>query len=77
MLLAFLVDQLQKLCCSVFQQALVKTKRLLYFWECFRARFFRFYIPNWMTFYQAIISPPEIELQITDTSYYRYFIVFW
>lgn len=68
MLLAFLVDQLQGLCCSVFQQARHKMKRPLYFWEGVRAIFFQFYLPNWMTFYQAIISPPQMELPILDTS---------
>ena len=68
MLLAFLVDQLQGLCCSVFQPALNKMKRPLYFWEGVRAIFFQFYFPNWMTFYQAIISPPQMELPILDSS---------
>lgn len=68
MLLAFLIDQLQGLCCNVFQQALKKMKRPLYFWERLRAVFFDFRLPNWMTFYQAIISPPEIDLPIIDTS---------
>lgn len=68
MLLAFLIDQLQGLCCNVFQQALQKMKRPLYFWERLRAVFFDFRLPNWMTFYQAIISPPKIDLPIIDTS---------
>jgi hypothetical protein len=68
MLLAFLIDQLQGLSCKVFQQAVKKMKRPLYFWKQFCALFRSFRIPNWMTFYQAIISPPEFNLPIIDTS---------
>ncbi|EDN67849.1 transposase [Beggiatoa sp. PS] len=68
MLLAFLIDQLQGLCCNIFKQALKKAKRPLYFWERFRAIFFNFRIPNWMSYYQAIISPPKFDLPIIDTS---------
>ena len=67
MLLAFFIDQLVGLSCNVFQQALQKMKRPLYFWERFRSIFFNF-IPNWMTFYQTIISRPKFDLPIIDTS---------
>ncbi|EDN69125.1 transposase [Beggiatoa sp. PS] len=68
MLLAFFIDQLLRLSCNVFLKALKKMKRPLYFWERFRSVFFNFRIPNWMTFYQAIISPPKFDLPIIDTS---------
>jgi hypothetical protein len=68
MLLAFFIDQLQGLCCTVFQQAVKKMERPLYFWAQFRTLFFTFRIPTWTSFYQAIISPPELELPIIDTS---------
>ena len=68
MLLAFFIDQLQGLRCKVFQQAVKKRERPLYFWAQFRALFFTFRISTWTSFYQAIISPPELELPIIDTS---------
>jgi hypothetical protein len=40
MLLAFFIDQLVGLSCNVFQPALQKMKRPLYFWERFRSIFF-------------------------------------
>ncbi len=68
MLLAFLIDQLQGLCCNVFQQAATVMESRVRLWERVRVIFFTFRIPNWMTFYQAIISPPKFDLPIIDTS---------
>jgi len=68
MLLAFLVDQLQGLCCKLFQSALTKMGNYVRFWERFRAYFFTFKLPDWITLYQAICSLPVFELPVFDTS---------
>jgi len=68
MLLAFFVDQLQGLCCKLFQQAKTKMGSYVLFWESFRAYFFSFKIPDWVTWYQAIYSSPGVELPVFDTS---------
>jgi hypothetical protein len=38
------------------------------FWESFRAYFFSFKLPDWVTLYQAIYSSPVVELPVFDTS---------
>lgn len=68
MLLAFFVDQLQGLCCKLFQQAKTKMGSYVCFWESFRAYFFSFKLPDWVTLYQAIYSSPVVELPVFDTS---------
>ncbi len=68
MLLAFLIDQLQGLCCKLFQQAKTKMGSYVRLWRHLQAIFINFRIPNWMTFYHAIISPPKFDLPIIDTS---------
>jgi len=68
MLLAFLVDQLQGLCCKLFQQAKTKMESYVRFWERFRAYFLTFKLPDWVTLYHAICSLPVVELPVFDTS---------
>lgn len=68
MLLAFLVDQLQGLCCNIFQQAVKTMGSRIRFWERIRSVFFTFRIPNWITFFQAIVCPPNIDLPIIDSA---------
>jgi len=59
---------LQGLCCKLFQQAKTQMKSNVRFWERFRAYFFTFKLPDWVTLYQAICSLPIIELPVFDTS---------
>lgn len=47
MFLAFLVDQVQQRCCGLFQEALKKMKRKLYFWNKLRTLFEEFYVDSW------------------------------
>lgn len=57
MMLAFLIDQTEQLCCGLFQAALKKmhsTKK--YLWERIRAFFTTYIIPSWEILYRAIIS---------------------
>ena len=68
MLLAFWVDQLQGLCCKLFQQAKAEMKSYVRLWERFRAYFFTFKLADWITLSQAIRSLPVVELPVFDTS---------
>ncbi len=54
MMLAFLVDQIQQRCCTLFQQAQHKAKRKSYFWEKVRGLFLHYLIPSWEALYSAI-----------------------
>jgi len=55
MFLAFLVDQIQQLCCEFFNRALIKMhnkKKCL--WEIMRNLFVTYYIESWVDFYDSI-----------------------
>ena len=67
-LLAFLVDQLQKRCCPLFQQALQKHHSMRGLWDKMRAFFFSFTIESWTTFFQALIYGPGRQVLTPDTS---------
>lgn len=56
MMLAFLVDQVQLLCCPLFQKALKKRGTKISFWARIRAFFVSHYIANWEVLFEAIIS---------------------
>ena len=65
MMLAFLVDQIQQLCCPLFQAALKKVGRKSYLWEKIRSLFVRFQIDSVKTMLEAIAygiktKPPDI-----------------
>jgi hypothetical protein len=67
MMLAFLIDQVQQLCCGLYQTALqtVGTKSRL--WRKIRSRFDLFFVPSWEALSRAVILPISSEL-IYDTS---------
>jgi hypothetical protein len=54
MMLAFLIDQVQQLCCAFFEAALLKMERKKYLWEKLRRVFFNFLIDSWELCYHAI-----------------------
>jgi len=54
MMLAFLIDQIQQRCCSLFQQAQAKAGRKSYFWEKVRGLFMHYLLPDWELLYKAI-----------------------
>jgi len=54
MMLAFLIDQIQQLCCKLFQAALVFSKTKIRFWEKLRGYFTLYFINTWEELYQAI-----------------------
>ena len=62
MMLAFLVDQIQQLCCPLFQAAWKrwKTKRSL--WEKIRSKFHEFYIETMEDLYRSILDHEPIPL---------------
>jgi hypothetical protein len=55
MMLAFLVDQVQQLCCPLFQEARAKwgSKRLL--WEKMRALFFDYALASMRELFEALV----------------------
>lgn len=63
MMLAFLVDQIQQLCCPLFQAAWkrFKTKRSL--WEKVRSKFNEFYIESMEDLYRSLLVYNPIPLQ--------------
>jgi len=67
-MLAFLVDQLQKRCCPLFQQALLKQHSMRGLWDKMRAFFFSFTIESWTTFFQALIYGQGRQVLTPDTS---------
>jgi hypothetical protein len=68
MLLAFFVDQVQELCCNVFQQALKQRKSKIGLWEKIRGLFTHYFINSWSDLFHAIIhGPPRIELNTASS----------
>ncbi|VFN02983.1 MAG: hypothetical protein BECKG1743D_GA0114223_112112 [Candidatus Kentron sp. G] len=67
MMLAFLIDQIQQLCCHMFQAALETAQRKSYLWHKLRSRFDLCRIASWEALYHSIIHPPSIDLGY-DTS---------
>ena len=62
-MLAFLIDQVQLLCCGLFQKARDYQKRKIYLWERIRSLLLNFRIRDWRTFYLAMsrkINKPEL-----------------
>ena len=54
MMLAFLIDQTQQMCCGLFQEALKKFHAKIVFWEKQRNFFSIFHIDSWVTLYKAL-----------------------
>jgi hypothetical protein len=67
-MLAFLVDQLQKRCCPLFQQALEKHHSMRGLWDKMRAFFLSFTIESWTDFFHALIYGQGRHVLIPDTS---------
>ena len=62
-MLAFLIDQVQLLCCGLFQKARDYQKRKIYLWERIRSLLLNFRIRDWRIFYLAMsrkITKPEL-----------------
>jgi len=67
MLLAFLIDQLQQLCCKQFKKALKKWKTKSRLWDKMKNYFFSFLIDSWDDFMTALAIGHKTKL-ILDTS---------
>ena len=69
MILAFLIDQTEQICCGLFQGALEKQKgRKTYLWRCIREFFTTYIIFSWGTLYRAIIAGNSREVPILNSS---------
>jgi len=64
MMLAFLIDQIQQLCCPLFQAAwkYYKTKRSL--WEKVRSKFHEFYIESMEDLYRSLLEYNPVPLRL-------------
>jgi hypothetical protein len=64
MMLAFLIDQIQQLCCPLFQAAWksFKTKRSL--WEKVRSKFYEFYIESMEDLYRSLLEYNPVPLRL-------------
>lgn len=67
MFLAFLIDQIQEICCDFFNQVLKKVGRKLYLWQELRFYFRTFLIPSWEAFYSYLSNKKLIPFP-QDTS---------
>jgi hypothetical protein len=68
MVLAFFVDQVQQLCCPLFQAALAKKQGKCYLWEQIRNYFQSFIFSNFSNLLQAIIQGIEPQQPILKDS---------
>lgn len=60
MMLAFLVDQIQQLCCPLFQAALQRCKRKKTLWQIIRSYFELFVMPSMEVILQSIVAGVRI-----------------
>lgn len=65
MMLAFLVDQVQELCCRLFQAARSATRARIVLWEYLRAVFFTFYLSDWGEVWEAIANDSFEKLSLS------------
>lgn len=69
MMLAFLIDQSEQLCCGLFQVALKKVDcKKSRLWRYIRQFFDGYIIPSWEVLYKAIINEGIRKVPILDTS---------
>jgi hypothetical protein len=62
MMLAFLVDQIQQMCCPLFQAAWTKCKSKRSLWEKVRSKFREFYINTMEDLYRSLIDHKPAQL---------------
>ena len=58
MVLAFLIDQIQELCCVVFQALRKKAGSYRALWERMRVIFEYIYLESWLDFYSRLLKKP-------------------
>jgi hypothetical protein len=62
MMLAFLIDQLQQLCCPLFQKALKACLKKKSLWELLRNYFRCSLIESWEALFHALVVKPDLYL---------------
>lgn len=62
MMLAFLVDQIQQLCCPLFKAAWAKCKSKRSLWEKMRSKFYEFHIDTMEDLYRALIDHKPVPV---------------
>jgi hypothetical protein len=62
MMLAFLVDQIQQLCCPLFQAAWQKCQSKIYLWECINSTFKMFIVPSMEVILRVIATNMKVRL---------------
>lgn len=67
LLLAFMIDQIQQLCCPYFRKALKKCFNKRRLWERMRNFVHGSYIECWEALYHGIIEPPEVYLRFDSS----------
>ncbi|BCA94432.1 hypothetical protein TUM19329_19650 [Legionella antarctica] len=69
MMLAFFVDQVQELCCNMFQKALKMRQSKIGLWDKMKRLFSEYFVDNWNDLFNAIIHGQEkIKLNPINTS---------
>ena len=68
MMLMFLIDQIQELCCSLFKAARQRFRSRTSLWEKIRGLFFEFYIEKWEDLFLSIIYGHTARSLRPDTS---------
>jgi len=63
MMLAFLIDQLQELCCTLYRRCRTHLRTYRGLWEHMRVLFHRFILRSWEDFYLILVGerPPDIS----------------
>ena len=56
MMIAFTIDQIEQLCCPLFQKALKANKRKCYLWEKMRGWIIEYHIDTWEIFYKCLVK---------------------
>ena len=64
MMLAFLVDQTQQLCCPLFAAAWEECKSKRTFWERLREIFHQFQVKSMQAIYEAVLSIGKPPLKV-------------
>lgn len=67
MMLVFMIDQLQQICCELFQKAVVKAKRISYLWPKMRNYFGMMKFDSWEDFLKALAFGIEITFRINTS----------
>ena len=68
MMLAFLIDQVQAMCCQLSRAALEKEGRPRYFWQKVRILFYAWLLPDWETLYGSIAYGFKAQIPKVNTS---------